>query len=756
MRNVLSVRNGLAGALILALAAGTAMPASALAAPAPAASWRPLAIGGGGFIVGIMLHPNGVDRIVRTDTYGAYVWRGTKWAQLVTSTSMPVEDRGSIGGGAVDAVFAPSNPKRIYLFFNDRMYRSDNKGVSFARLSGFGTAASNANDAYRDISYKVAVDPANQDVVYVGTRDDGLRVSRDGGTSWTKVAAIPVGLHIYDSDGNLTDPGGGISIFFDPSGGRAAGPARTRRIYTASWRNGVWVSNDAGGSWTRIADGSGSPAYASRAGVAGDGTVFAVDETTGKLWRWRAGAWTDLAAPVYGRAVAVDPTAPGRVYVFAGDGKAARSVDGGASWTVLDQPNALSSDGDVPWLSWTDNSFFTTSDVRFDPVVPGRLWVGQGFGVWKADVTDATTQLAWRSESRGIEQLVVNDVVAPPGGVPVVGAWDQGIFYKAALNQFAQTHGPTRRFNSAWQLDWTPAQRGFLVANVADHRFCCAWDGQAVQSGFSLDGGQSWTEFPSMPTPPGSDPGNAYRFAFGNIAVAADRADNIVWLPAGDGGPAVTTDRGATWSFPALPAPGANEAAGWRGGFYLNRKILAADRVRKGTFYMVNTGFNTVTYVPSPNAGVWRSTDGGAHWAQVYQGKLTDWSIFNAQLKTVPGRAGHLFFTPGRLSGDPVIPLVRSVDGGATWTSINTICCVHALGFGKPAVTGGYPTLFAAGTVGGQYGIWRSIDEGANWVGMGFPNKSLDAVQTVEGDKGVFGRVYVGFGGSGAAYGVMP
>lgn len=38
---------------------------------------------------------------------------------------------------------------------------------------------------------------------------------------------------------------------------------------------------------------------------------------------------------------------------------------------------------------------------------------------------------------------------------------------------------------------------------------------------------------------------------------------------------------------------------------------------------------------------------------------------------------------------------------------------------------------------------------------MGIPNGSLDVVTSIDGDKDVFGRVYVGFVGSGAAYGQM-
>ena len=57
--------------------------------------------------------------------------------------------------------------------------------------------------------------------------------------------------------------------------------------------------------------------------------------------------------------------------------------------------------------------------------------------------------------------------------------------------------------------------------------------------------------------------------------------------------------------------------------------------------------------------------------------------------------------------------------------------------------------------MGGKYDIYRSTDEGASWESMGFPNSSLDTVRTIDGDKSVFGRVFVGFSGSGASYGDM-
>lgn len=343
---------------------------SAIRPAAAPAVWKPLAIGAGGYIVGINLHPNGVDRIIRTDTYGAYVWRGKAWAQLVTTASMPAEDRQVTGIGAVDAVFAPSDANRIYLFFNDRMYRSDNKGVTFTRLPAFVTAASNANDGYRDTGYKVAVDPANADVIYVGTRDDGLRRSLDGGATWTTITDIPVGLHARDSNGNVTDAGAGVSILFDRKSGLAGG--RTGTLYVGSWKNGIWQSRDGGTSWSQIADGNASPQHLARGDIAADGTLFVADES-GRLWKRPGSGWLDLAAPVGVRAVAVDPRNAARVYAFSGAGEAARSLDGGASWTKLAYPNTLTAATASAMISVA--AYPSTMTGRDAVNRPIRLWL---------------------------------------------------------------------------------------------------------------------------------------------------------------------------------------------------------------------------------------------------------------------------------------------------------------------------------------------------------------------------------------------
>ncbi len=126
-------------------------------------------------------------------------------------------------------------------------------------------------------------------------------------------------------------------------------------------------------------------------------------------------------------------------------------------------------------------------------------------------------------------------------------------------------------------------------------------------------------------------------------------------------------------------------------------------------------------------------------------------------LRAVPGKAGHLFFSSGpQGSADDrhpaANPFMRSTDGGDTWEAVEDVLEVHAFGFGKGR--GAYPAIYVVGWVDGRYGIWSSQDNAASWNEIGdFPLGILDHVTTIEGDGDIAGRVYVGFGGAGYAYG---
>jgi photosystem II stability/assembly factor-like uncharacterized protein len=696
-------------------------PAPPSADPATCANcyvWRPLRIGAGGWLTGIDMSTDGSTKVVRADTYGAYVWDSGQWRQLVTSGSMPSEDVApEKAAGVWEIRVAPGSPGRLYMSYRGRVYRSSDRGGRWVRTA-FAPVKTDANDDYRTFGQKMAVDPANADVVYVGSPKDGLFVSADAGATWHRVATVPPGEKV-----------GVAGIAFDPTSGTAAG--RTKTVYASSYGNGVWRTTDAGTTWARVA---GGPLTVNHAVVAADGALYVTenDGSANTVWRLTRDDWRKVTPPdkQYWHTIAVDPQNPAHIVASTDGAYLDQSADRGETWSGPAWKVTRRSP-DIPWLAWTKEAYMSNGDMRFDPAAPGTLWFAQGIGVWTTTVTPGMGTVTWTSRSVGIEQLVANAIAAPPGGRPVLASWDRPLFYSASPDSFPAQHGPNNEHAivMGMAVDYASTEPTFLAA-VADF-----WG--VEQSCYSTDGGRTWTVFPSIPT---------WTTPVGLGTLAVSTPDNIVWVPSNKRAPYYTKDRGRSWSRVSLPGV-ADSAEAWAGlhwAYYLNRHIVAADRVNAGTFYMYHTP-----------AGLFRSTDGGASWTRVRAGELTPFSGFNAKLKAVPGKAGHLFFTGGQQSGDaPSGPFVRSTDGGATWKELPGVLEVHAFGFGKEAPGSTYPTVFIAGWVKGAYGIWSSTNEGQSWSRIGdYPLGSLDEVKAVDGDKSTYGIVYVGFAGSGYAYG---
>jgi hypothetical protein len=234
------------------------------------------------------------------------------------------------------------------------------------------------------------------------------------------------------------------------------------------------------------------------------GTFFGVDDLTKSIWSYRDGRWRDLTADLgltvreYA-AVAANPHADQVIVVDRG-GQGYTTTDGGATWNSVSH-SAKAGEGDPPWLRVANAPFFTTADMMFDPAVPNRVWVAAGMGVFYADVPPGTGALDWVSQTRGIEELVANDVIQPSGGSPIFAGWDFGIHVKDDLNAYSTTFGPRERaLMTVPQLDWTTAKPSFVVSNASDARMgCCSEDGNAVMAGTSTDGGRKWTKLTTIP-----------------------------------------------------------------------------------------------------------------------------------------------------------------------------------------------------------------------------------------------------------------
>jgi len=714
--------------------------------------WRPVAIGAGGFITGISIDDSGNTRVARADVHGAYLWDAQldKWRQLVSATTFPETDRQQNGmnEGVYEIVVAPQDPERLYMAIKGGVYHSEDRGAHWTKAVGVPNMAVqfDANSRYRMYGPFLAVDPRDKNHVFFGTPNAGLWQSRDGGANWTQSASVPLPVQIEAAQ--KAPPG--IMIWFDRSAGKATG----QRIFVMVPGRGMFASGDGGASFAELTDVRGPSPKTLKQGVfTRDGSFIGVDPLGKRVWRWRAReGWADLSPSVPGARAwaAIAVHAPDdTIYILDEGGRIARSFDAGANWLPLLR-SVSAGLKDPPWLRVANQGYFATAMIAFDPVDHDTLWIAAGTGVWRTTVAGALLRLSFVSESRGIEELVANDVVQPPGHAPLFASWDFGIHVRPDLDRYSTGYGPRERvIIAAQQIAITPALPGFVVTNASDTRLgCCAEDGQSVLAGYSTDGGKTWTRFTSLPQPPGTSANDPWRMSFGTIAVASGDPDTIVWEPSFNRAPFYTRDRGANWSRVAFPGERLPNT-GSHAALHLQRKTLLADPLAPLTFYLVHSGSDSNPQL----AGLWRTIDGGERWTKIFDGEIAPDSGFAAKLRAVPGRKGDLYFTSG-VAGGTDTHLRHSNDGGMTWKVVAGVDHVDDIAFGKPMAGSSVPTIFLSGRVNGTYGLWRSVDDGKQWARLiDFPIGRLDQVTVMEGDKDVFGRVYIGYLGSGWMYG---
>ena len=692
-------------------------------------TWKTLRIGGGGYVTGLDLAPDGTF-VVRTDTFGGYIWDEDlkEWRQLVVESSMP-PPYNSVDhhGGIYEIVVAASNSRILYMAYSGGVFRSTDKGLTWTE-TGFPVVSNmDANEGIqRGHGQKAAVDPVNPDHVLIGTPQNGLWRSTDAGARFLRVSDVPVSS---SRDGSFP---GILGIIFNRHSPRRDN--LTSEIFASSYGHGVYRSIDGGATWTRT---DGGPANAIRhAVIASDGQMYCPDwtEGTNAVWRWD-GTWKNLGSPA-GRnghhTIMCDPFNPARIVVGTDGGNLLQSYDRGTNWddTLW---NVTRSAADIPWLGWTKETYMSNGEQRFHPTTRNLIVFAQGIGVWTTTLAPKARSVVWKSQTKGIEQLVANVACAPPGGAVVLGAWDRPLWHISDPDRFPERHGPTADFSidHGWAIDYAASTPSFLAAVTGA--------GHVEQSGYSLDGGRTWKKYARLP--PWDGPGK------GTLAVASTQ--NIVWVPSDRRRPYYTKNRGLTWRPVVLP--GLDDSAESYGGlnkaYYLRRHNVCADRVTPDTFYLYHD-----------QVGLFRSTDGGDKWINIHPSPIVPALEYNMKLKSAPANEKHLWLCTGpqgnRLDRTkPFGSFARSFDGGVSWTLVPDVTEVYDFGFGKAAVGQDYPAIFIFGWVKGVVGIWRSDNRGLSWVQLAsYPNNSLDAVTCVEGDKNQFNKVYVGFSGSGWAY----
>jgi len=204
---------------------------------------KSVVIKGGGFVTGIIQHPNAAGVMYcRTDIGGAYRWNPTNdsWIQLLNVLG-PANDEWSLAG--IESIaLDPQDANRLYMtcgWLGDNrpnaVMISTNQGASFTRVNAPFTMQAN-NDG-RGNGERLAVDPNLGSILFNGTRLDGLWKSVNYGASFTKLPGIQnvscVGL-------GWTASGSGYPV-----------------IYLAGQVNNTWGifrSENQGTNWIRIND----------------------------------------------------------------------------------------------------------------------------------------------------------------------------------------------------------------------------------------------------------------------------------------------------------------------------------------------------------------------------------------------------------------------------------------------------------------------------------------------------------------------
>ncbi len=695
--------------------------------------WKRLKLGGGGFVTGLDIHDDGT-MLVRTDTYGLYTWNtGTsEWDQLLTTNSMPEADQDvSWGRGVYEVAIDPQNSSTFWMVWWGYPYKSINSGGTWVRKDGAGWPGqltdldANAWGGVKQMGQKMAIDPNDSNVVYIGTVSDDLLYTRDGGANW---AAAPT---VTDGTG---EPGVTGICFINSD-----------VVYAASFENGVYKTVNATGAhtWTKISDGVGDPDVVNHAKCA-SGNYYAASKDDDTLWEYDGAAWTDLAPGGDGNviwSVAIDPNDATRIVAIQDNGAILVSEDSGASWDA--KANAARTAPNISWHDWTIETYFSTGDILFNKDT-GDLYIAQGIGVWKTTVgaTPLGGSITWTETSVGIENLVVNDIaVAPNESIVHICVGDRGTFSFANPDTYLDEHGPVQTMSHCWGIDYDATDTSDPKLAQANNRWA---DPQTDYSAHSTNGGDSWTQF-----------GDTFSALTGG-SIAVSDPNSMVAYDCGRNGAFWTPDGGANWTliddFGSDVCWGANSS--WAPH---SRHVVTADAIAVDKFYLY--------YVDPDGAdaddGVWVTVNGGDTWTEERATKLNAGGIdkYSGNLRAAPGLTGNVWWSTGDAGGvgepgpDAGAKMWYTDDASSTWNEVANVLEVKAFGFGS--TVGTYPRIYIAGWVSSVWGIWYSDDKTTSWtkIGDGFPLGSYDAINAVEGAKDGTERVYVGFGGSGVIYG---
>jgi hypothetical protein len=675
--------------------------------------WQNVVIKGGGFVSGIVFS-RAVPNLIyaRTDVGGAYRYNQTsgRWVPLLDWVGQP--EAGLLG---IESIAAdPVDPSRVYLAAgtyltagNGSILKSTNFGKTWTRVSIAVPMGGNADG--RSMGERLAIDPNQTNILYFGTRNNGLWSSQDAGATWRQVTSFPA-----TGDLNL-----GLSfVVFDEQTGTPGAPTPVLYVGVATLTGEtLFRTTNAGSSWEAVA-GHPTGMMPHHGDISPDGILYLAYNnlpgpngiTLGAVHKYDlvSAEWSQATPVPHGiGGISVDRGVSGTVMASTLDWWAPdeiyRTNNGGTSWSRVGN-QAIRDINGAQWLFFQQATLSASGwmgDFEIDPFNSSRALYVTGQGIWWTDdltAADSGQATHWSFRDDGLEETVALDLVSPPSGAELLSAvGDLGGFRHDDLDQSPPTGMYNPRFGNTNSLDFAESQPNIVV------RVGTAATG-GIPGAYSIDGGTSWTQFATQPT---SSTGQ------GSVAISADGA-TLVWSARG-ATPSYSQDRGQTWT----------ACTGLSGNVR-----LASDRVNPNKFYAAAT------------SGVFVSTDGGMSFSSVGLASVPR----GARIRPVFGIEGDVWLVSTQ-------GLQHSTDSAAAFTPVPNVSSALALGFGRAAPDQAYPALYLSGTVSGVPGIYRSDDGGQSFMRIDDSQHQFGWVSVVTGDPRRYGRVYLGTGGRGILYG---
>lgn len=735
--------------------------------------WSSVAMGGAGFVSGLLAHPAEPGLIyARTDVGGAYRWNadGESWIPL--HDWLPPSNASALGIEAM--AIDPRDPDRIYMLAGTPYWpggtsflRSFDRGATWDVVDLTEEIRAHGNKGGRHTGERLAVDPNDGRILFCGARNSGLWKSEDEGKSWKQVESFGAGPWISRKDAKspehpatTNDQNGVCSVVFDPATGKPGKPTSTlyvglSRPYDESHDDGtgtmvetpggnIFRSTDGGKTWAPlpplpdIDSEDAIPRQHFKPGrmLVHDGRLFVAfqGEKGGGLFRFdpdgQGGTWNDITPLRGGRqgkerfynsfgAIDIAPAPPHRMVAC-------------THGIYHPQPTAAGRTvhGDQIFLS--DKG----------PGETGRTWLNL-FGDRRAELV-ANIPFAGRTTIHWGASIILDP--SNPDRAFITsgnGVWRTDNLGDAARG--SRKSGWLMSVNGLEEsvpLDMVSIPDGPLVSVIYDY------------SGFVHEDPTQYPEY--GPHNPGA--GSNFRLAFAGSGQNA----KVIRLNV-PGQLLFSDDSGRTWveikhdmgkggKEVEMSADGNILLFTWKDQVFRNED--PQHRWDAANWQEVPDLRDAQRPIPDPvnplvfhavRAGkLLTSTDGGKTFREG-----EDIGSAGGLLEAAPGREGDLWM-PLRGGG-----IVRVVDGRVK--NIDVFRC-SALGFGRGEKPGDYPAVFMWGRPREKdpVGVYRSTDEGRTWMRVNDDNHQYGGLGNggfVRGDANVFGRVYMSTAGRGLAYG---